>query len=43
LFTATGDLLPEAHRRSPGWAVTLSMLVGIAFIYAAVTLVGTAV
>ncbi len=43
LFTATGDLLPEAHRRSPGWAVTISMLIGIAFIYVAVRIVGTAV
>ena len=42
LFTATGDLLPEAHRRSPGWAVTVSMLFGIAFIYAAVKVVGSA-
>lgn len=42
LFTATGDLLPEAHRRSPGWAVTISMLVGVAFIYAAVRVVGAA-
>lgn len=41
LFTATGDLLPEAHRRSPGWAVTATMLVGIAFIYVAVRLVGS--
>jgi zinc transporter ZupT len=43
LFTATGDLLPEAHRRSPGWAVTVSMLFGIALIYVAVRVVGTAV
>jgi zinc transporter ZupT len=43
LFTATGDLLPEAHRRSPGWAVTVTMLIGIAFIYVAVKLVGAAV
>jgi zinc and cadmium transporter len=43
LFTATGDLLPEAHRRSPGWAVTTSMLIGIAFIYVAVKVVGAAV
>ena len=43
LFTATGDLLPEAHRRSPGWAVTVSMLVGIVFIYAAVRMVGSVV
>ena len=42
LFTATGDLLPEAHRRSPGWAVTVSMLIGIGFIYAAVRAVGAA-
>ena len=43
LFTATGDLLPEAHRRSPGWAVTVTMLIGIAFIYVAVRVVGSAV
>lgn len=43
LFTATGDLLPEAHRRSPGWAVTITMLIGIAFIYGAVKAVGAAV
>jgi zinc transporter ZupT len=43
LFTATGDLLPEAHRRSPGWAVTITMLIGIAFIYLAVRIVGSAI
>ena len=43
LFTATGDLLPEAHRRSPGWAVTITMLIGIAFIYGAVKAVGAVV
>jgi ZIP family zinc transporter len=42
LFTATGDLLPEAHRRSPGWAVTITMLIGIAFIYLAIRAVGSA-
>jgi zinc transporter ZupT len=39
LFTATGDLLPEAHHRSPRFAVTAAMLIGVAFIYAAVRLV----
>jgi ZIP family zinc transporter len=40
LFTATGDLLPEAHRRSPRFAVTIAMLAGILFIFAAMRLVG---
>ena len=41
LFTATGDLLPEAHHRFPTFAVTIAMLVGILFIFAAMTLVGS--
>jgi len=39
LFTATGDLLPDAHRRSPGISVTLATLAGIALIGVAVRLV----
>ena len=41
LFTATGDLLPEAHHRFPTFAVTIAMLVGILFIFAAMTLVAS--
>jgi zinc transporter ZupT len=43
LFTATGDLLPEAHQRSPRFAVTIAMLVGVFFIFAAMRLVGSGV
>ena len=38
LYTATGDLLPEAHQRSPRFAVTVAMLFGIAFLFLAVKL-----
>jgi zinc transporter ZupT len=41
LFTATGDLLPEAHQRSPRFAVTIAMLTGVIFIYTAVRIVGS--
>ena len=40
-FTATGNLLPEAHHRFPTFAVTIAMLVGILFIFAAMTLVAS--
>ena len=36
LYTATSDLLPEAHRRSPSPSVSAWTVVGIAFIGAAV-------
>ena len=39
LFTATGDLLPDAHRRSRGFNVTAAMLAGIAFLAGIVTLI----
>lgn len=38
LYTATGDLLPEAHQRSPRFAVTVAMLIGITFLFLAVKL-----
>jgi zinc transporter ZupT len=41
LFTATGDLLPDAHRRSRGFGVTGAMLIGIAFLFVVVRLVGS--
>lgn len=41
LFTATDDLLPEAHRRSPGFMVPLATLGGVLFIGIAVGLVST--
>lgn len=39
LFTATGDLLPDAHRRSPGIGVSIATVAGIALIGVAITLV----
>ena len=39
LFTATGDLLPDAHRRSPGLGVSAATVAGIALIGLAVKLV----
>jgi zinc transporter ZupT len=38
LFTATGDLLPDAHRRSPGFGVSAAALGGILLIGIAVRL-----
>src|SRR5438270_1104194 len=40
LYTATSDLLPEAHRRSPSRAVALATIVGIVLIGVAVQLLG---
>jgi ZIP family zinc transporter len=40
LYTATSDLLPEAHRRSPSIAVALATVVGIVLIGIAVQLLG---
>lgn len=40
LYTATSDLLPEAHRRSPSIAVSVATIVGIVFIAVAVQLIG---
>ena len=40
LYTATSDLLPEAHRRSPSIAVAVATIVGIVFIGLAVQLIG---
>jgi ZIP family zinc transporter len=40
LYTATSDLLPEAHRRSPSLTVSLAAVVGIVFIAVAVQLIG---
>ncbi|HTV57112.1 MAG TPA: permease, partial [Terriglobia bacterium] len=39
LFTATGYLLPDAHRRSPGLGVSAATVAGIALIGLAVKLV----
>jgi zinc transporter ZupT len=41
LYTATSDLLPEAHRRSPSLTVSMAAIVGIVFIAVAVQLIGT--
>ncbi|HVS21748.1 MAG TPA: ZIP family metal transporter [Pyrinomonadaceae bacterium] len=41
LYTATSDLLPEAHRRSPSIAVALATVLGIVIIGAAVRLIGS--
>lgn len=41
LYTATSDLLPEAHRRSPSIAVAIATIIGLAFIGIAVQLIGT--
>ncbi|MGH9524178.1 MAG: ZIP family metal transporter [Terriglobales bacterium] len=38
LFTATGDLLPDAHRRSPGFGVSVAAVTGIASIGVAIAL-----
>ena len=38
LFTATGDLLPDAHHRSPGFGVSLAAVLGIVLIGVAVRL-----
>jgi ZIP family zinc transporter len=40
LYTATSDLLPEAHRRSPSLTVSIAAIVGIIFIAVAVQLIG---
>lgn len=32
LYTATADLLPEAHRRAPGWIIPLATCAGVIFI-----------
>ena len=41
LFTATDDLLPEAHRRSPSIAVPIATLGGVFFIALAVGFVSS--
>jgi ZIP family zinc transporter len=40
LYTATSDLLPEAHRRSPSIAVSVATIAGIILIGIAVQLIG---
>jgi zinc transporter, ZIP family len=40
LYTATSDLLPEAHRRSPSIAVSVATIAGIMLIALAVQLIG---
>lgn len=40
LYTATSDLLPEAHRRSPSLTVSMAAIVGIVFIAVAVQMIG---
>lgn len=40
LLTATGDLLPDTHRRSSGLTVTAAMIAGLGFMYAVVRLLG---
>ena|SRR5436305_734688 len=40
LFTATGDLLPDAHRRSPDFAVSIATVSGIVLIGIAIQLAG---
>lgn len=40
LYTATSDLLPAAHRRSPSLTVSLAAISGIVLIGIAVTLIG---
>jgi zinc transporter, ZIP family len=40
LYTATSDLLPEAHRRSSSLTVSVAAIVGIVFIAGAVQLIG---
>jgi len=41
LYTATSDLLPEAHRRSPSIMVAVATIFGILFIGTAVRLIGS--
>ena len=41
LYTATSDLLPEAHRRSPSIMVAVATVFGILFIGTAVRLIGS--
>jgi ZIP family zinc transporter len=41
LYTATSDLLPEAHRRSPSIAVALATVLGIVLMGTAVRLIGS--
>jgi zinc transporter, ZIP family len=41
LYTATSDLLPEAHRRSPSIMVAMATVFGILFIGIAVRLIGS--
>jgi len=41
LYTATSDLLPEAHRRSPSITVSLATVAGISIIGIAVKLIGS--
>jgi ZIP family zinc transporter len=41
LYTATSDLLPEAHRRSPSIMVAVATVFGIIFIGIAVRLIGS--
>src|SRR5438477_11342186 len=40
LYTSTSDLLPEAHRRSPGLTVSAAAIAGMVFIAVAVQLIG---
>ena len=40
LYTATSDLLPEAHRRSPSLTVSFAAIIGVVIIGGAVTLLG---
>ena len=39
LYTATSDLLPEAHRRSPSLKVSMAAIIGIGFIALAVEVI----
>jgi ZIP family zinc transporter len=39
LFTAVGDLLPDAHRRSPGFSVSAAAMTGVVLMAIAVRLV----
>ncbi len=41
LFTATGDLLPDAHRRSPKYDVAIAVATGIVLIGVAIRLAGS--
>ncbi len=40
LYTATSDILPEAHRRSPSLSVSAAAVIGIVLIGTAVTILG---